>query len=154
MVLKPEENTEVGAEISVLKLASTWDTFTSLLTVAILSSPFMKSLLPDPSVHVLLVDLTPPPAQDWNTWLRSSWSVHHIVLSMIKELLSESEVPISFCLLLHRKLKSWSPGNHWQPPYVHVGLHKEINTKDIELRNIYYILSCSVLSGSQRRHGL
>ena len=63
MVLKPEENTEVGAEISVLKLASTWDTFTSLLTVSIPSSPFMKSLLPDPSVHVLLADLTPPPLE-------------------------------------------------------------------------------------------
>ena len=94
------------------------------------------------------------PARDWNTWLRSSWCVHHIVLSMIKELLSESEVPRSFCLLLHRQLKSWSPENHWQSPYIHVGLQKEINTKDIELRNIYYILSCSVLSGSQSPHGL
>ena len=127
-MLKRGENTEVGAEISVLELAYNWDTFASLPTVSILSS-FVKSLLPSPSVHMLLVHLTPSPAQDWNTWLRSSWWAH-IVLSMVKEILSGSEVPRSSYLLLHR-----IPGNHWQSSYIQVGPQKEISTKDMELSN-------------------
>lgn len=53
-VLKPGENTEVEAEVSVLELAYDWDTFASLPTASILSV-LVKSLLPSPSVHMLLV---------------------------------------------------------------------------------------------------
>lgn len=72
VVLSPGESTEVGAEISILKVAYHWVGRTASGYMCI-SANSIHSLFSfcditphPPSVPVLLVDLTPPPAQDGN----------------------------------------------------------------------------------------